>query len=67
MLPACGFFLCAALILVKLNNGPYYNSVFISIFDPIILVWDVMGEVMGVVWGVANFATLLFFSWGKPC
>ena len=40
---------------------------FCIIFIRMLLVWDIMGEVMGVVWGVANFTALLFFSWGKPC
>ena len=30
------------------------------------LVWDVVGGVMGVVWGVANFTALLFFPGGSP-
>ena len=30
-----------------------------------LLVWDVMGKVMGVVWGVANFTALLSFFPGE--
>ncbi len=31
-----------------------------------LLIWDVMGGVMGVVWDVANFTALLFFPGGNP-
>ncbi len=38
------------------------------IFIRMLLIWDVMGGVMGVVWGVANFTALLFFpAQGKSC
>ncbi len=37
------------------------------IFIHMLLIWDVMGGVMGVVWGVANFTALLyFFPGGNP-
>ena len=35
-----------------------YSFVCFFIFIRMLLVWDVMGDVMGVVWGVANFTAL---------
>ena len=42
-----------------------YNSITSLITYSFNLIWDVMGGVMGVVWGVANFTALLFFFLGE--
>ena len=49
----------------KVYFKPYYilqqHIVVVFIFIHMLLVWDVIGKVMGVVWGVANFTALLLF------